>query len=72
MNEVAATPSPEARIASLLKLTAKEIRPCKLCNVTIYLVEHRNGKRAPYTIDGLNHFSNCKYADQFRKRRQHG
>jgi hypothetical protein len=39
---------------------------CKGCGVPIYWVLHRNGKRAPYTLNGLNHFADCPAADRFR------
>jgi hypothetical protein len=60
-------PSLEERIKRLLTLTANEIRPCKACQATIYMVIHNNGKTAPYTEDGLNHFINCPNAGQFRR-----
>lgn len=40
---------------------------CKGCGQAIWWVQHRNGKRAPYTPAGLNHFADCKAAAQFRK-----
>jgi hypothetical protein len=66
----ATIPSIEERVLQLLKLIAVEIRPCKLCNTTLYFVEHRNGNRAPYTPDGTNHFLNCQYAEQFRRQKK--
>jgi hypothetical protein len=58
-----------ANILKLLSLVAKECRACRACGMTIYMVEHANGKMAPYTADGVNHFANCPKAEQFRKPR---
>ncbi len=41
---------------------------CTGCGATVYWVRHKNGKRVPYTTAGLNHFVDCKKADQFRKK----
>ena len=40
---------------------------CSGCNAEIYWVKHRNGKRAPYTPSGMNHFLDCKEALRFRR-----
>lgn len=61
-------PPIEKRMATLLQLVAEEIRPCKACGVQLAFVKHRNGKLAPYTIDGVNHFINCFWADDFRRK----
>lgn len=42
---------------------------CKGCNAEIYWVKHINGKNAPYTPEGLNHFSTCPRAADFRRPR---
>lgn len=60
-------PTPEDRMRRLLELTAEEIRPCRECQATLYMVRHRNGKIAPYTVDGLNHFLDCPFANNFRR-----
>ena len=39
---------------------------CRGCGAPIWWVVHRNGKRAPYTEQGLNHFIDCTKAGQFR------
>jgi len=57
----------ERRMEMLLRLIASEIRPCKACGEVLAFVKHRNGKVAPYTMDGTNHFVNCPNADTFRK-----
>jgi hypothetical protein len=31
---------------------------------------HNTGKKAPYTADGVNHFSNCPGADSFRRKKE--
>jgi hypothetical protein len=40
---------------------------CKGCGRAIWWVKHRNGKRAPYTAEGLNHFADCPQRELFRK-----
>jgi hypothetical protein len=65
--EVGALPSLETRIESILTNTAQEIRPCKACGVKIAFVRHNNGKLAPYTVDGLNHFINYPQAASFKR-----
>lgn len=39
---------------------------CKGCKAEIYWVQHRNGKRAPYDPDGVNHFATCPQAHHFK------
>ena len=60
-------PSIEQRMHDLLLRTAKETRPCRACQAQLYFVQHNNGKVAPYTADGVNHFINCPAANQFKK-----
>ena len=60
-------PPLEDRLRRLLELTAEDSRSCKACGALLFFVRHRNGKTAPYTVDGLNHFLNCPQADQFRR-----
>jgi hypothetical protein len=40
---------------------------CRGCGCRIYWVEHRNGKKVPYTSFGLNHFINCPEAARFKR-----
>lgn len=55
------------RIAKMLTLTAEQIRPCKRCRRTIYMLRMtQSGKLAPYTDDGVSHFSDCVFAEDFR------
>ena len=42
---------------------------CRGCDREIIWVRHKNGKQAPYDADGINHFSTCPQAAQFRTRR---
>jgi hypothetical protein len=60
-------PTLEERIRRLLELAAEETRCCKACGALLFFVRHNNGKRAPYTVDGLNHFINCPAAQQFKR-----
>lgn len=57
----------EINIENILERTAKEKRPCKACGVMLWMVQHSNGKIAPYTVDGTNHFVNCPSAASFKK-----
>jgi len=41
---------------------------CKGCGGSIRWVQHTNGKWAPYTKLGLNHFADCPVKEQFRKK----
>lgn len=61
-------PTLEQRIEALLRNVAEEIRPCKACGAQLAMVRHRNGKLAPYTMSGVNHFIDCEKADRFRRR----
>ncbi|HEY7305768.1 MAG TPA: hypothetical protein VH601_16705 [Bryobacteraceae bacterium] len=56
------------RTCNLLNRAAKEVRPCRACGVTLYFIEHANGKIAPYTADAVNHFANCPKAKEFRRK----
>jgi hypothetical protein len=67
---MATLPSAEERLERLLCLAACEIRDCKACGTRLYFVMHNTGKKAPYTIDGVNHFSNCPGADSFRRKKE--
>lgn len=40
---------------------------CKKCKAIIYFVTHKNGKQAPYTLEGSNHFADCPAAKDFKK-----
>ena len=57
----------EDRMAELLRLIAQSTRECLACGARIYFVRHSNGKLAPYTVDGVNHFKNCPQAGRFSK-----
>ena len=61
-----ALPTIEQRMEFLLRLIAEEIRPCRACGAELAMVRHRNGKLAPYTMRGLNHFLDCPNAKQFK------
>ena len=42
---------------------------CRACQAEIFWVIHRNGKKAPYTAAGLNHFVDCPAAARFKQPR---
>jgi hypothetical protein len=56
-------------IAILLHSVADEAA-CKGCPATIYWVRHRNGKSAPYNVDGTNHFVTCPKSKQFKQTKE--
>jgi len=58
-------PTLEKRIEHLLTQVGKPGK-CRGCGADLYWVRHLNGKLAPYTPDGLNHFINCPQAAMFR------
>lgn len=60
-------PPIEDRLAALLRHVAEEIRPCRACGTELAMVRHRNGKLAPYTFVGVNHFLDCPSASQFKR-----
>jgi len=45
-----------------------DVRPCARCGQAIAWVTHANGKKAPYTQWGHNHFVDCPRADEFRSK----
>lgn len=61
------TPTITELMETLLRNVAEEIRPCKACGAELAMVRHKNGKLAPYTMAGVNHFIDCEKADQFRR-----
>jgi len=58
--------SARENIRALLPLIGDE-GVCKACGARIFWVMHKNGKEAPYTQDGLNHFIDCPEANRFKK-----
>ena len=41
---------------------------CRGCGAPIWWVKHKNGKPAPYTAGGLNHFADCPAAASFKRK----
>lgn len=60
-------PDYQKNLLALLKNCAVEARPCRACGATLYMVVHANGKKAPYTEAGVNHFIDCPQAGRFRR-----
>ncbi len=54
-------------VALFLRIGADQ-SVCKGCGVPIWWLKHSNGNLAPYTINALNHFTDCKKAESFRKK----
>lgn len=40
---------------------------CRGCGAPIYWITHKNGKKAPYTGTGLNHFADCPKSKDFKR-----
>lgn len=59
-----------ALMVDLLKNVAVRRSNCRLCQKPLVWVTHANGKITPYTPEGLNHFIDCQYADEFRKKKE--
>ena len=55
------------RITHLLDQTGSR-GTCRGCDRPVMWVRHKNGKLAPYTLDGLNHFADCPAAERFRNK----
>lgn len=54
-------------IFTLLKIIG-EPGKCKKCGKEIFWVlNHKTGKRMPITLEALNHFADCPYANEFKK-----
>jgi hypothetical protein len=41
---------------------------CRSCGKHIWWVVTKNGKRAPYTVDGISHFADCPHAKKHRSK----
>ena len=66
--DVCAGAQAEATLALLKNVGDRST--CSGCGAEIYWVHHKNGKRAPYTPAGLNHFIDCPKAAQFSTRKK--
>lgn len=71
--EQAAPPPPlseadelKKRIEAILSNTGSWSQ-CKGCYKPIYWMVHNNGKKVPYTPEGLIHFVDCPVREQFKK-----
>jgi hypothetical protein len=38
---------------------------CPACQTEMWWITHKNGKKAPYTVDAVVHFNECKAAEGF-------
>jgi len=46
------------RIVAILEQVGS-LGQCGRCGAQVWWVEHHNGRNAPYTAEGLNHFAEC-------------
>jgi len=57
------------RIGAMLTLLAREVRPCKRCGRTVYMVPTaKSGSMAPFTDDAVSHFADCPEAEHFKSK----
>ncbi len=56
-------------VTRLLVLLGGEEAKCRGCQRPIWWFTHANGKKAPYTDEGQNHFANCEAASTFRRKK---
>ena len=54
------------RMLALLK-NVGDSGTCRGCGLPIFWVTHKNGKKAPYDFDGLNHFGSCSKREDFKR-----
>lgn len=52
----------------LVRMTARESRPCRDCGLMIYLVECKDGSLQPFDGDGQSHYVTCAKAEEHRGR----
>ena len=57
----------ESNIIKLLRVIGATEGQCRGCGIDIWWVTHANGKKAPYTKQGLNHFADCPKAKEFKR-----
>lgn len=43
---------------------------CRGCGKEIWWVTYKSGRKAPITMEALNHFADCEKADRFRKKNE--
>jgi len=43
---------------------------CKGCGKQIWWVTYKSGKKAPITMEALNHFADCPKAKDFKKQKE--
>lgn len=66
--EIARLRQVESNLTRLLATIATEQKTCS-CGAALWMVTHANGKRCPYTAEGLNHFIDCPDREQYRRPR---
>jgi len=54
-------------IAGLYRVLGLDEGQCSSCHGRIWWVVTKNGRPAPYTVDGVSHFADCPTAKQHRK-----
>lgn len=55
-------------VKNLLGRIAESVGFCKGCTTPLFWIRHKNGKLAPYTHVGLNHFVDCPAAQTWREK----
>lgn len=58
-------------IAEILKVCGSPAK-CKKCGADIWFMTTYKGNQIPYNEDGITHFADCPFADEFRKKKGTG
>ena len=56
-------------IIQIYTVTGARKDSCKSCGQTIWWLKMKSGKQNPFTVDGVSHFSDCKQANQHRRKK---
>ena len=57
----------KSNIALLYRTIGAEAGECRSCKAPLWWLITKNGKRAPFTAEGLNHFADCPNAPAHKK-----
>lgn len=58
----------EKYVAGRLKSLGVQIVKCKKCKKEMFWLTSKNGKAIPTCLNLTNHFADCKFAKDFRKK----
>lgn len=52
----------------LVRMVARQSRPCRDCGLMIYLIECKDGSLQPFDGDAQSHYVTCPKAEEHRRR----